>query len=367
MEKGEIRFHGPTAELLERPDLLRSVFLEGGDADGDRRRRRPTGGGASGRRASPNGDDAGGRRRSRSSASAAALRRHPRRRRRVARRSAPGEIVGIIGPNGAGKTTLFDLISGFTPARRRPRRCSAARDVTELTRQPSGPAAASAARSRTPGCSRRSPSSETIAVALERWVEVARPVRRRAPPARPRSTPSRRSTARVDELIELLGLERVPRQVRPRAVDRHRGASSTSACLARAPADGAPARRAVERHRPARDRGARPAAAAHPRRARREPARHRARHAAHHDRLRPADRPGPRPRRSPRARPTRCSTTPTSSPSYLGTTASVIQRSGTRAARRPSRHDPQERTRCNQRVTKRRARRTRSAGGVRSR
>src|SRR5581483_6851923 len=29
MEKGEIRFHGPTAELLDRPDILRSVFLEG--------------------------------------------------------------------------------------------------------------------------------------------------------------------------------------------------------------------------------------------------------------------------------------------------------------------------------------------------
>ena len=27
MEKGEIRFEGPTSELLERPDLLRSVFL----------------------------------------------------------------------------------------------------------------------------------------------------------------------------------------------------------------------------------------------------------------------------------------------------------------------------------------------------
>src|SRR5262249_35077847 len=29
MEKGEIRFHGPTAELLDRPHVLRSVFLEG--------------------------------------------------------------------------------------------------------------------------------------------------------------------------------------------------------------------------------------------------------------------------------------------------------------------------------------------------
>ena len=31
MERGEIRFSGPTAELLERPDLLRSVFLSAGD------------------------------------------------------------------------------------------------------------------------------------------------------------------------------------------------------------------------------------------------------------------------------------------------------------------------------------------------
>ena len=29
MERGMIRFSGPTAELLERPDLLRSVFLSG--------------------------------------------------------------------------------------------------------------------------------------------------------------------------------------------------------------------------------------------------------------------------------------------------------------------------------------------------
>ena len=27
---------------------------------------------------------------------------------------APGEVVGLIGPNGAGKTTLFELIGGFT-------------------------------------------------------------------------------------------------------------------------------------------------------------------------------------------------------------------------------------------------------------
>ncbi len=41
MEKGEIRFHGPTAELLERPDILRSVFLEGAGVDGPGRHPAP--------------------------------------------------------------------------------------------------------------------------------------------------------------------------------------------------------------------------------------------------------------------------------------------------------------------------------------
>ena len=30
LEKGEVRFTGPTADLLERPDLLRSVFIRQG-------------------------------------------------------------------------------------------------------------------------------------------------------------------------------------------------------------------------------------------------------------------------------------------------------------------------------------------------
>jgi branched-chain amino acid transport system ATP-binding protein len=32
MEKGEIRFSGPTSDLLDRPDILRSVFLSGAAA-----------------------------------------------------------------------------------------------------------------------------------------------------------------------------------------------------------------------------------------------------------------------------------------------------------------------------------------------
>src|SRR5204863_7070217 len=34
MEKGEVRFSGPTADLLDRPDVLRSVFLEGAAGNG---------------------------------------------------------------------------------------------------------------------------------------------------------------------------------------------------------------------------------------------------------------------------------------------------------------------------------------------
>src|SRR5262249_53717412 len=35
LETGEIRFHGPPGELLERPAVLRSVFLEGAETFGD--------------------------------------------------------------------------------------------------------------------------------------------------------------------------------------------------------------------------------------------------------------------------------------------------------------------------------------------
>ena len=38
MEKGTVRFEGPTRELLERPDLLRSVFIEGAGGDEPRGR-----------------------------------------------------------------------------------------------------------------------------------------------------------------------------------------------------------------------------------------------------------------------------------------------------------------------------------------
>ncbi|MET0666529.1 MAG: MFS transporter, partial [Acidimicrobiales bacterium] len=115
MEKGEIRFEGPAADLLDRPDLLRSVFLEGAGSNGAppsaaaiAAHARPVA-----REAQPEDDGpalaVAGLTRSCGGLTAVAD---------VTFSAAPGEIVGIIGPNGAGKTTLFDLISGFVPADR---------------------------------------------------------------------------------------------------------------------------------------------------------------------------------------------------------------------------------------------------------
>ena len=112
MEKGEVRFEGDAAELLDRPDILRSVFIAGANAKH-----------AAEEVDSPDIDKA------------AAI----SKRREVAE-DAPvvleclavvkrfggitavdevdlelreGEILGLIGHNGAGKTTLMDCISGF--------------------------------------------------------------------------------------------------------------------------------------------------------------------------------------------------------------------------------------------------------------
>ena len=101
MEKGEIRFSGPTADLLRRPDILRSIYLKGSaGASGSIGTRR-------GGLTSPTDD------------TVLELRGITKRfggvdaLRDVSFKVREGQILGFIGPNGAGKTTVFDIISGF--------------------------------------------------------------------------------------------------------------------------------------------------------------------------------------------------------------------------------------------------------------
>jgi branched-chain amino acid transport system ATP-binding protein len=110
MEKGEFRFTGPTSALLDRPDILRSVFIAGGAPDAE-----PEGGSpAAGADATPDRTPPG--------PDAPVVLRCDGVVKRFGGISAlagidielrEGEILGLIGQNGAGKTTLFDCISGY--------------------------------------------------------------------------------------------------------------------------------------------------------------------------------------------------------------------------------------------------------------
>jgi branched-chain amino acid transport system ATP-binding protein len=194
LERGVVRFSGPAAELLDRPDLLRSVFLGGASGNGSSVADElppppaPADGGpvleAEGLCVAFDGVAA---------VQDASL---------VVR---PSEIVGIIGPNGAGKTTLFDLLSGFLrPEAGRVRLLG--RDVTS-----SSPwARARAGLGRSFQDARLFPSltvSEAIAAAYERWVRVQDPLS--AAFHLPNAYDSERAVVRrVDELIDLVGLGR---------------------------------------------------------------------------------------------------------------------------------------------------------------
>jgi ABC-type branched-subunit amino acid transport system ATPase component len=98
LEKGEVRFSGLTRDLLDRPDILRAVFLSGS-----------------------NGADAPARAPAPAEIVTPVLACQGLQRRfggivavaDVDLEVAPGQVLGLIGHNGAGKTTLFDLLSGF--------------------------------------------------------------------------------------------------------------------------------------------------------------------------------------------------------------------------------------------------------------
>ncbi|HMC51937.1 MAG TPA: MFS transporter, partial [Acidimicrobiales bacterium] len=225
MEKGEVRFTGPTAELLDRDDILRSVFLEGAAAG------RAV---ASGQKPEVEAPSASGRderrplrarRRETTAAesSDAAARQEALSRRPVVLELVDvvkrfggiravddvsfglrqGEILGLIGPNGAGKTTVFDLISGFLlPDGGRIVFHGA--DMTEWP--PERRAWAGLGRSFQDA--RLFPSltvAENIAVALERHVEVRDPLADAL--GLPAVAESETEVAwSVHELIELMGL-----------------------------------------------------------------------------------------------------------------------------------------------------------------
>ncbi|HJM97903.1 MAG TPA: MFS transporter [Acidimicrobiales bacterium] len=187
MEKGQIRFSGSTKDLLERPDLLRSVFLSQVDTS-------PI----------PATDisEATGK---------IALQAEALTRRfggiqavsSVTFSVKEKEIVGIMGPNGAGKTTLFDLLSGFVPVNSGTVHLMN-RDITSSS--PSDRARYGLGRSFQDA--RLFPSltvAETIAVALERFTSARDPIS--AAFHLPRSYESeKRVTKQVAELIEVMGL-----------------------------------------------------------------------------------------------------------------------------------------------------------------
>ncbi len=187
LERGEIRFSGPTAELLNRPDILRSVFLSGA---------------ASG--AVPPSD-------SRPTSTSVVLATEGvtatfggvRAVDEVTIEVFDREIVGVIGPNGAGKTTLFDVISGLTPISVGGVTIAGV-DVTSAS--PSARARAGLGRSFQDA--RLFPEltvRETLAVSLERWVE-SRSALAAAMWLPPVFDSEAAVARRVDELVELLGL-----------------------------------------------------------------------------------------------------------------------------------------------------------------
>ncbi|MDZ7673476.1 MAG: MFS transporter [Acidimicrobiales bacterium] len=207
MEKGEIRFHGPTEELLERRDVLRSIFFEGATSAEAPSPEEPT--------ARVNGQPA----------PAPAARRDPEAPADAAPRLevqdvtkrfgginaltqvsfevGAGEMLGFLGPNGAGKTTLFDIISGFQPASDGTIILEG-HDITDLP--PDARARRGLGRSFQDG---RLFSAltvvETIAVACECHIEVRDPVA--AALHLPSVVDSEDEVReRVDELIEMLGL-----------------------------------------------------------------------------------------------------------------------------------------------------------------
>ena len=195
LEKGQVRFRGPTAGLLDRPDILRAVFI-GGD-------RRPRAASRPPRRPS--------RRRGSAPTRGITLEARGVTKRFGGIRALddvhlmihPATIVGLIGHNGAGKTTLFDVLTGFLPADGG----EVLLDGVDITPWPPHRRAV-AQVGRTFQEARLYPSltvEDAIAVSLEQHLANRDPLA--AALRLPASVDSEASAAeRVDQLVEMLGL-----------------------------------------------------------------------------------------------------------------------------------------------------------------
>jgi ABC-type branched-subunit amino acid transport system ATPase component/ABC-type branched-subunit amino acid transport system permease subunit len=211
LEKGQVRFTGPAADLLERPDLLRAVFIGGDSAGGATPVAAPaeatpaSKSKSKGRRSEPDDDYED------DEEDVPVLRCEGVVKRfggivavdhvdlQVGRR----EVVGLIGHNGAGKTTLFDVISGLSV----PTGGTIHLDGEEVTDFPAHERAI-AGLGRSFQEARLFPSltvEETLAVAFERHLVNRDPFA--AAFRLPASTDNEAVlAANVAELIEMLGL-----------------------------------------------------------------------------------------------------------------------------------------------------------------
>ena len=279
MEKGEVRFEGPTADLLQRGDILRSVFLEGAGA------------GSTGGTTVP----AVAARETASEAAVPVLVAEDLRKsfggikavNGAHFRLHQGEILGLIGPNGAGKTTIFDLVSGILDLDHG-RLEFLGTDITDW----GADRRAGAGLGRSFQDARIFPSmtvAENIAFALERHLphrdHLAAAL---ALPAMARMEEDIAYT--TEDLIELLSLGAFRDKFVGELSTGSRRIIDLAMAIAHDPQRPA-ARRAVERRRPEGDRGPRSAAPADQGRDRLRAARDRARHAAAHLHLRHHGRP----------------------------------------------------------------------------
>ncbi|HEX3828353.1 MAG TPA: ATP-binding cassette domain-containing protein [Sporichthyaceae bacterium] len=223
LEKGEVRFSGPAADIASRGDLVRSVFLSAalGDADAATDASSSSSAfpsvasgqpdaisvGFAGRNGLLVGGPRGGAGQGKPAISCRGLRKTFGGLAAIDGVDldvAPGEIVGLMGPNGAGKTTILDALSGFlSPDAGRV--LLRGRDVTGLAPH----ARAHLGLGRSFQDARLFPGltvAETIAVSCERWVTSREPLA--AALRLPASLLSEMDVAqRVESVIAMLGLQ----------------------------------------------------------------------------------------------------------------------------------------------------------------